>query len=131
MLEIQFRKLAWASLLMVFAAPTCVARHQIFSGSKKIASQWELCVTAKKAIPAGVQQTVAGQNFSAFHFSFTAPGASGGVFLDGKKIMAVEDEQNLALIVDVAAGRHKIELRLDKPATLTAIFTHDDIELCQ
>jgi hypothetical protein len=37
----------------------------------------------------------------------------------------------LALIVDVAAGRHKIELRLDKPATLTAIFTHDDIELCQ
>jgi hypothetical protein len=53
-------------------------------------------------------------------FGFSTPGASGAVFIDGEKIQTFADAKHLEVRAQVSAGQHRFDLRLAKPATLTA-----------
>jgi hypothetical protein len=105
------------------AALTCNA-GDLFSGSKKITSHYEISVQAKKDIAynAGVYL---------FGFFFEAPGASGAAYIDGKKILTFENEPMVRVHSKISAGRHQVELRIEKPATLKEVAAADEIELAE
>ena len=81
-------------------------------------------MTARKDIPLTSSQPL-------FTFDFAAPGASGVVLIDGKTIETFKGEEHLRIHANVLAGVHQFNLRLDRPADITLMSSHDDFKYCR
>ncbi|MEP6960758.1 MAG: hypothetical protein ABI995_01685 [Acidobacteriota bacterium] len=92
--------------------------------NSRVVSTLRFCMAAKSNIKAK-------SGMPLFTFEFAEPGATGEVLIDGKQVMKFKGERHLKVVADVAAGQHRFDLKLDRPALNTLMSSHDDFKYCQ
>ncbi|MEO8098917.1 MAG: hypothetical protein ABI811_14540 [Acidobacteriota bacterium] len=118
------QRIALVTILTTASAQQFPPLDQANPPLSRTLSTLRFCMTARKNIPRNSAMPL-------FTFEFAEPGATGKVLIDDKEVQTFKAERHLKIKADVAAGNHRFDFILDRPALNTLMSSHDDFKYCQ